>query len=165
MKFWRLVFSRLTIIALFLLIQLIIFFVFTLSLSEFFIPYQITSLIVGLIVFLKIINTYGPPEHKIPWIAAVLVMPLFGVFLYFIFHKNRPSRPQRKAFQKIEEQTVAYLEESHEPQRHADQLEQLGDAAGQSCHLYQATGWALTPIRRAPITRREKRFGRRSWST
>ena len=140
MKFWRLVFSRLTIIALFLLIQLIIFFVFTLSLSEFFIPYQITSLIVGLIVFLKIINTYGPPEHKIPWIAAVLVMPLFGVFLYFIFHKNRPSRPQRKAFQKIEEQTVAYLEESHEPQRHADQLEQLGDAAGQSCHLYQATG-------------------------
>ena len=55
MKFWRLVFSRLTIIALFLLIQLIIFFVFTLSLSEFFIPYQITSLIVGLIVFLKII--------------------------------------------------------------------------------------------------------------
>ena len=140
MKFWRLVFSRLTIIALFLLIQLIIFFVFTLSLSEFFIPYQIASLIVGLIVFLKIINTYGPPEHKIPWIAAVLVMPLFGVFLYFIFHKNRPSLPQRKAFQKIEEQTVAYLEESHEPQRHADQLEQLGDAAGQSCHLYQATG-------------------------
>ena len=59
MKFWRLVFSRLTIIALFLLIQLIIFFVFTLSLSEFFIPYQIASLIVGLIVFLKIINTYG----------------------------------------------------------------------------------------------------------
>lgn len=140
MKFWRLVFSRLSIIGLFLLLQLILFFAFTLSLTEFFIPYQITSLIIGLVILLKIVNTYGPPEHKIPWIVVVLLMPLFGTFLYFVFHRNRPSLPQRRAFKKIEQQTAAYLEKSHEPQRHAEQLPALGEAAGQSHHLFQASG-------------------------
>lgn len=140
MKFWRLVFGRLSIICLCLLLQLILFFSFTLYLTEFFIPYQITSILIGIVVLLKIINTYGPPEHKIPWIVIVLTMPLFGVFLYFVFHRNRPSLSHRRAFQKIKQQTAAYLEQSHEPQRHAEQLSALGDAAGQSNHLYRAFG-------------------------
>lgn len=92
MKFLKLLFGKTFVVILAFLIQLLIFFGLVLFLNQYFVVFQIISLILGLIAFLQLVNKKQTPEFKIPWMFLMLVIPLFGVVLYILFANPRMSK-------------------------------------------------------------------------
>ncbi len=54
---------------------------------------------------LNIISRDMVPEAKLPWLLTVICLNLFGVLIYVVFSFRRPSKRQRKFYQKLREQT------------------------------------------------------------
>lgn len=105
MRFFKLLFSKAMFVALAIILQVAIFFVFVLVLNEYYLTFQIISIVLGLLVFLGIINKNCNPEYKIPWLVTVLCIPLFGTVLYIIFSKNGMSKITYKRFIELEEES------------------------------------------------------------
>ena len=89
MKFFKVLFSKYIPIGLVLLLQILFFIVFLYEFDELFPAFQILSSIAAVLIFLKIVNKREPPEYKIPWLFLILVLPLFGIVMYFIFTNQR----------------------------------------------------------------------------
>lgn len=118
-KFSRILFSRFPFIAIaiifaFILEFLIIYGLFVLMhliLREIFpaaegwiqFVFVAVQWIVTAIAAVHIINRDMLPEAKIPWLFVVIIFNVFGVAIYIVFSGNRPSRRQRRKFQKLRE--------------------------------------------------------------
>ncbi len=92
---------------------------------------------------LKIINSEENPDYKIPWLLLVLIVPVAGFMIYFMFYDRKLARKQIKRIQKIlsqqihtkDESTLKKLEqEDKQAYLQANLLCKLSDT-----HLYQNT--------------------------
>ncbi|MCD7944942.1 MAG: cardiolipin synthase [Clostridia bacterium] len=66
----------------------------------------VLSVLIDLIsfaAFLSIVNRDTSPENKLPWMAIVLISPVVGAVLYFIFFERRLTRKNAKHFGKMNE--------------------------------------------------------------
>ncbi len=70
------------ITALSLLIQLSIIFVILLWFSSLYVYYLITAYFVGVILGIAVINKKTNSGYKIGWLLILIVLPVFGAFLY-----------------------------------------------------------------------------------
>lgn len=108
-KFLKLLFGRLTIIALAIILQIIVFIsLLTGAIEKVHILNIISAVIAGL-VFLHVINNDMYPDNKIPWISLILIFPLFGSFAYILFAPNRVPRKQRLLFKKISDKNNNFV--------------------------------------------------------
>lgn len=55
---------------------------------------------------LKIINSQENPDYKIPWLLFVLVVPVAGFMIYFMFYDRRLTKKQVKRIEKIMSQQI-----------------------------------------------------------
>ena len=55
---------------------------------------------------LKIINSQENPDYKIPWLLLVLVVPIAGFMIYFMFYDRKLSRKQVRRTEKIMSQQI-----------------------------------------------------------
>ena len=55
---------------------------------------------------LKIINSEENPDYKIPWLLFVLVVPVAGFMIYFMFYDRMLSKKQIKRIAQIQAQQV-----------------------------------------------------------
>lgn len=55
---------------------------------------------------LKIINSEENPDYKIPWLLFVLIVPVAGFMIYFMFYNRKLTKKQMKRIDKITEQQV-----------------------------------------------------------
>ena len=55
---------------------------------------------------LRIINSPENPEYKIPWLLLVLIVPVAGFMIYFMFYNRMLSKKQIKRIDKIKKQQV-----------------------------------------------------------
>lgn len=92
MKVFKLLFSKILPVFILLLIQLALIFT-TLILLEYFVWFQILSAVIGVIVFLTIINKRENPEFKLPWLVLLMTLPFFTVTTYLLF--ANPKLPKR----------------------------------------------------------------------
>ena len=92
---------------------------------------------------LKIINSEENPDYKIPWLLFVLIVPVAGFMIYFMFYDRKLARKQIKRIQKIlsqqihtkDEKTLEKLkQEDKQAYLQANLLCKLSDT-----HLYQNT--------------------------
>ena len=92
---------------------------------------------------LKIINSQENPDYKIPWLLFVILVPVAGFMIYFMFYDRRLSGRYRKRMEKIHSEQVhtddkAVLEklemEDKQAYLQANLLCKLADT-----HLYQNT--------------------------
>ncbi len=92
---------------------------------------------------LKIINSQENPDYKIPWLLFVLVVPVAGFMIYFMFYDRKLSKKYIKRLEKISEQQIhtddtlvlAKLEkEDKQAYMQANLLCKLADT-----HVYQNT--------------------------
>lgn len=92
---------------------------------------------------LRIINSEENPDYKIPWLLFVLLVPVAGFMIYFMFYNRMLPKKQIKRNEKIMEQQVhtddtATLEklkaEDKQAYLQANQLCKLADT-----HVYQNT--------------------------
>ena len=61
---------------------------------------------------LKIINSQENPDYKIPWLLFVLVVPVAGFMIYFMFYNRKLSRKQIKRTEKIKNQLINTKDEA-----------------------------------------------------
>ncbi len=55
---------------------------------------------------LKIINSQENPDYKVPWLLFVLVVPVAGFMIYFMFYNRKLDRGQIKRIKRIFSQQV-----------------------------------------------------------
>ena len=92
---------------------------------------------------LKIINSQENPDYKIPWLLFVLIVPVAGFMIYFMFYDRKLTRKQIKRIRKIYGQQVhtkdegtleKLFTEDKKAYLQANQLCKLADT-----HIYQNT--------------------------
>ncbi len=62
---------------------------------------QIVSTVIGILLFLYIVNKDQPAVYKLPWVILILLAPLVGIVIYYTFGNVKLSKKQMKNFRHI----------------------------------------------------------------
>lgn len=100
-RFLKLLFSRIVIVSLLILLQLLLLFVAAFRFTEYFVFYYLLSIILAFVLTLKIVNRKDIAEYKIAWLVTVLLIPVFGSALYLIFSGNRLTEHTKRKMSEI----------------------------------------------------------------
>lgn len=109
MKFLKAIFSRWVIISLMILIQIAFFCLILFIASSEYVYVSLVCDIISLFVLLKLISVDENPNHKIPWIIVLLILPPIGLLIYLIFGKRYISKKQSRKFQSINDRQKSYI--------------------------------------------------------
>lgn len=152
-KLLKFMFSRVVIVALMIIVQLAFIFIVALKFTEYYVWFYITSLVMGVIVTIHIINKKDNPSYKIAWIVPVLAIPILGVTTYYIFSGNRLTNRKKSKMNRITSKMADILEykdncvlkkfASEHPQA-AVQAKYINDCA--YCPPYQNTYTKFLPL-------------------
>ena len=100
-KFFKIFFSRFTLIFLAIVLQIGIASVILQFFNSYYVPIRITTSIIAVLVLIGLINRDMNVDGKLPWAILVAAVPIVGVMLYFSFSRNYASRRERKLFAKL----------------------------------------------------------------
>ena len=110
-KLRTILFSRLLVVLLLLLIQLAIFIVLTIKLEAVATYFFGGGVIVSAIFLLYLVNVPGKNEFKLAWILPVLIMPVFGITLYFMYKYNQGGIWLKRKLRRMKEISEEYIPE------------------------------------------------------
>lgn len=130
--------TRIIFSALFLLVQLAIFFAIFFNLSTKSLSIYFLSEFFGIITVVYIINRRGNPSYKLMWAVFILIFPIFGIFIFLLLGGERVMPHLKKKMKKCQEHYLPLLEKNTEVSkklrvndpRHARQSEFLTNEAG-----------------------------------
>lgn len=88
-KLKKLIFSRVIIISLSLILQILMFLLFIVRLSRYFAAMYGVFVVISALVALHIVSDDSNPAYKLAWIIPVLIFPLFGGMLYLFFGSDK----------------------------------------------------------------------------
>lgn len=72
-----------------------------------YIPYfYIAMYLTEIFCILKIINSKDNPEYKIPWLLVVILIPVAGFMIYFLFYERKLSKKDSDRMKEIAERQV-----------------------------------------------------------
>ena len=138
MKILRLIFSKYFLSALLLLIQIALLVLIAIIFNDIFPLVNIAVRILGIIVFIIIVNRKQSPEYKLPWIFLVLAFPVFGLLCFIMFGNQRLRPTESRVIHLTEERLNPYFEKSDEEQKELENY--LGERIGYENHLLEASG-------------------------
>lgn len=67
------------------------------------------TMVLAVFTVIFILNRKGNPDHKIPWILFILVVPLFGISMFLLWGGGRVSPIIKKKMRKCEARYLRYL--------------------------------------------------------
>lgn len=102
-KLLKLLFSRIGIVSVLILLQLVLLFMAAIQFTEYFVFYYLLSMVFAVVLTLVIVNRKDGAEYKIAWLVTVLLIPVFGGLLYLIFSGNRMSEHKKRKMARINE--------------------------------------------------------------
>lgn len=94
----------------------------------------ILSCVFSFCVLLYVINREEIPELKLPWLILILLLPVFGAYIFILFNGNEQTKKLKKAFDKTSEKLSPYRQQN--PAIEVLQ-EQNTDAYLQANYLYR----------------------------
>ena len=74
-----------------------------------FVVIKLIEFVVATILFFKILNKDEEPEFKIAWLIGLLIMPVFTMFIYFIFGNHGLRKKDRRIVQASEKANRKYI--------------------------------------------------------
>ena len=95
-RFFRIIFSRVLYIAVFVSVQLAALAVMFLFFHEQFAYFYAACTLLSLLFTLYVINSDRNPAYKIAWLIPLLVVPIFGAPIFLIFGNVRLKRKESK---------------------------------------------------------------------
>ena len=108
-KLISILFSRMVIVGLLILLQLLVLMAWIWQFSEYS-EYIYTSLVIfSLAVALKVLSSDENPSYKIAWLVPILLFPVFGGPLYLLFGSGRITRGFKEHAGRIVKETQSYL--------------------------------------------------------
>ncbi|MBE6049733.1 MAG: cardiolipin synthase [Clostridium sp.] len=113
-RFFKLLFSRISITLILIILQLSILVIWIWNLSEDFIYLYTFSLIIGLIMTIYIVSRPDNPSFKLAWLIPILLFPILGVLLYIFFGGHKLGRKLKKRIEKYYYDTINYLKQDED---------------------------------------------------
>ena len=110
----KMLFSRLAIVMLIIILQIIAYIFLWAYLSEAYLYIHTFFSFLSVIIFLLVINKQEPSSYKLPWIVILLLMPFYGVILYSLFGRVPINKRYIKKYQGIYEESIEYQKENIE---------------------------------------------------
>lgn len=108
-----------------------------------YVPYFYTLVIATIVLLvIGIIGSHDNPDYKIPWILVVILLPIIGMMLYFIFNERRLPKKFLKKYHKHYNSLELSDDENHKKLKEEDKL--IASYALELCkisksHLYKNT--------------------------
>lgn len=109
MKVLKAIFSRWVIISLLILIQIAFFCLILFIASSEYVYVSLICDVISLLVLLKLISVDENPNHKIPWIIVLLILPPIGLLIYSIFGKRYISKRHSRLYQSVDDRQKKYI--------------------------------------------------------
>lgn len=113
MRLLKTIFSRTMLIALAFLAQVAVMLVVAFGFNQWYWEVQAVSYVLAFFVLLHLFNKKENPAYKLPWLTVILIFPIFGILLYFLFAGHRIPRRQIRAQRAIQEACEPYLKSRH----------------------------------------------------
>ena len=104
----KLIFSRIGIIAICILVQIIWILLIVANFSS-YIPLNVILTILSILIVLAIIKNGRHIDNKLPWIILIMLVPLFGGLLYVFVGANFYSTPMLKKINGNKKNVRKYL--------------------------------------------------------
>lgn len=139
MRILRFFINRFFLSILFVILQIAVFFYFQVFLADYFVYFNLVSSSLGIIVYIFLVNQGINPDHKIPWIILISIVPLFGIGLFILFSPNRVKKSHYEAYLNHLEKVRETLPFSHDMIR--VRSIDLGNYYGQSEYLYRTNAF------------------------
>lgn len=133
----KMLFSRLAIVMLIIILQIIAYIFLWAYLSEAYLYIHTFFSFLSVIIFLLVINKQEPSSYKLPWIVILLLMPFYGVILYSLFGRVPINKRYIKKYQGIYEESIEYQKENIELKERLISHNVL--ASSQSSYIYNTT--------------------------
>lgn len=111
------------------------------TLQHRFLPVFTLFELIGIATVLYIINKRGNPNYKIAWIVFILVLPVFGLFIYMLWGGQRTFPHLKKRFNRCEEHYKKYLEQDPAIMRLLDFED--NPRSRQAAYLYNESGFPV----------------------
>lgn len=111
MRFLKSIFSRWVIISLLILVQLVSFLALLLMFYSQYLYVSIFCEVLSIIILFKIISNQENPNHKIPWIVVILLLPPAGLLIYLIFGKGYVSKKHLQLYQSVNDRQKQYIKQ------------------------------------------------------
>lgn len=103
-KFLRFIFNRFTIITLLIFIQIGFMIYMNLYFSKIYTWVPILTTIIEVILILDLVNRDMTADLKLPWLAVIMLVPVAGIIIYFLFSKNRARKKDVVNYENIFQQ-------------------------------------------------------------
>lgn len=138
-KILSFLFGRLFVFGVLIFIQFLILIFSLLYLSSYFSYIYLLFLIIGIAMFFVVINKYEMPDFKLPWMVVILVIPLIGGVIYYIFGHIKPKKKDVKRVNEIRNYFEPYLTKQCEVNINNDvqlqgQSDYISNVANTSCY-------------------------------
>lgn len=101
LSFIKRIFSRLFVVGASVIIQVLLIAYFISQLSSYF-YFQLASTLIGILVFVLVVNQRTNPEQKFIWAFLIIVFPIIGIILYILFQINLPVIRRFKKYSKFD---------------------------------------------------------------
>ena len=108
-KIIRLLFNRNTLFVILLLIQIIVLVVTILFLSQHYLLVYSLLVAMNFVLMLCILNSPENPSYKLPWLAAMLIVPLFAGLTYLLVKTDVGQRNLKKKYSQRLQETRPFL--------------------------------------------------------
>ncbi len=97
--------------------------------------------VIAVFLVLWITNRTENPAYKIGWIIVILLLPVFGMLLYFFFSQRKLNRKEREMAEKIYENTKCLLQPIEDTKKNIMALS--WNATRQSEYITNVTSYPL----------------------
>lgn len=104
---FKMIFSRIFLVALSVIIQVVLLVYFAFELTGDFVYFQALSTILGILVFVIVVNRKLHPEHKLMWAFLIMAVPIVGITLYIVLDASKPSKRRMKKYTSFDTSLIA----------------------------------------------------------
>ncbi len=144
-RFLKIVFSRMTLVAIAIILQLLVSTTLPYILhyfhpeifSEWYVVIDASINILGFIMLLVVINSKMIVEGKLIWVILFLMFPLLGIVIYRMFVWNKAPKRHRKYYERVKAKVKEINEKSDAEDKELKQ--KLGKYYGQFEYVYKTT--------------------------
>ncbi len=137
----RIIFGRTMFVILFLLIQIIFLFNLILKISKYSLFVYAAFHLLGAVACVYIINKRENPSFKLAWILPILVLPIFGTFLYIYVELELSGRFIALRANRLAMESRAYVEQDKECQERLWQKDE--GTANLARYVYEKGGFPV----------------------
>ena len=122
-KLAKLIFNRIFYVAVAMLVQLGWILMMVLRLAAYSRYIDIGLRLIGIVLVLWILNKEINPSYKLAWTMLILILPILGVVLYFVFGRSRIAAIMQQHFEQRIEESREYLRDRPQTRQKLEALD------------------------------------------